>query len=134
MSGSRPVYTIQAVAFLLLAVAWWQVSGTGRLESQVNWLVLGIVALCVSLAACLGRLYAGRRRIALRRARLARAVEAKFGAGTVELAARAELVATADMTRFHRADCQLVRGKDARIASRTAHESAGRTPCGVCGP
>lgn len=134
-AGQPAVYVVQVVAFVLLAAAWWGTSGTGVLERQVDWLLVAIVALGVSLASCLGWLYVGRRRIALRRARLGAQVRAKFDAQPVPAdAVRAELVAAESMTRYHRAGCQLAREKDARPSSREAHVYAGRTPCGVCRP
>lgn len=130
-----PVYLVQAAGFLLLAIAWWGTSGSGKLETQVDWLVLAVAALLLSLASCLGWLFFGHRRIALRRAQLAAALRAKFdavpaGAGAV----RTDPVAATSMTHFHRAECQLVRGKDVRPGPRATHEQAGRTPCGVCRP
>ena len=129
-----PVYLTQLIGFLVLALAWWAISGTGQVESQVNWLVVAVAALGVSLAACLGWLFVGSRRIALRRMQLTASVAGKFAAVPGPSMAPEELVAAVSMTRYHRADCQLVRGKEAPPDRRSAHEQAGRTPCGVCRP
>jgi hypothetical protein len=130
------VYLVQAAAFCLLVGSWWAISGSGTLETQVNYLVLAVVALCVSLASCLGWLYVGRRRIALRRLQLAAQVGARFNsrATTAAPTVRIEFVSAASMTRYHHATCRLVRGKDVHPAARGAHEQAGRSACGVCRP
>ena len=52
----------------------------------------------------------------------------------VDVPRAGRLVAGADMTRFHRADCPLVAGKRVSAAGREAHVRAGRGACGVCLP
>lgn len=47
-------------------------------------------------------------------------------------AAPEQLVAGPSMTRYHRESCILVRGKEVKTASLSAHRRAGRLPCGVC--
>jgi hypothetical protein len=135
-TGQSVVYLVQAAAFCLLAGSWWAISDTGTLERQVNLLLPAVAALCVCLTACLGWVFVGRRRIALRRAQLAVQVAARFpGPSTAsDGARRAVLVAADSMTRYHRPGCQLVRGKDVRPDTRPAHEQAARRACGLCRP
>jgi hypothetical protein len=49
-------------------------------------------------------------------------------------AAGGDLVASEDMTLFHRPDCQLVDGKAVEFAGRAIHERNGRHACGICTP
>jgi hypothetical protein len=45
-----------------------------------------------------------------------------------------ELVAAANMTRYHRPACPLASGKVVQTAAVGRHRQAGRRPCGVCLP
>jgi hypothetical protein len=44
------------------------------------------------------------------------------------------LVASSMMSRYHRASCALVAGKEVSVATRADQEAAGRQPCEVCWP
>jgi hypothetical protein len=44
------------------------------------------------------------------------------------------LVATPEMTRYHRPGCPAVQGKHVQPASASRHADDGRRPCGICEP
>jgi hypothetical protein len=48
--------------------------------------------------------------------------------------ARPVIVASADVARFHRPDCPLVRGRNTEAADPSEQVALGRVPCGACRP
>lgn len=58
--------------------------------------------------------------------------EAPVPAQRAAEAGAGELVFAKGMTRFHRADCPAVQGKQVSAATPAAHTRAGRRPCGLC--
>jgi hypothetical protein len=134
-------------------VSWWAVSRTARLSSQIGWMNLGAAGLMVVGATLAMWVLAGRRAIGQRQARLEAALDGVVARRRVRpvpvtkaaAGRRAAVVeATGDdapperwvwargMTRYHREGCQLVQGKQVRIASLGVHERSGRRPCGMC--
>jgi hypothetical protein len=49
-------------------------------------------------------------------------------------ASKTRFVAALNMTRFHRADCPAVLGKEAVAGTLAEQLAAGRSPCGLCVP
>jgi hypothetical protein len=121
-----------------LALSWWMVGGSAEAATQQRWLDVGVVAVLLATVGDVVYLLAGRRSVrsrqrsvAVRLARLADAGVPVAGAvgtddGTVVTAAR--------MSRYHRGDCLLVRGKPVSRGSVAENQRAGRRPCGVCTP
>lgn len=122
-----------------IVFSWWMVAGTAETATQQKWIDVGVVALLLATVGDVVYLLAGRRSVrgrqrslALRMARLADAGllvedgDTDSGTGTVVTAAR--------MTRYHRSDCLLVRGKAVSRGSVAENVRAGRRPCGVCTP
>jgi hypothetical protein len=152
--ASHLVATVAALGLgaVGVLVSWWAASGTARLSVEIAWMNLGVAALIVIGATTAVWVLAGRRVIGHRQARLAVALEGVKErrrpsvptAGSWEIhpasgVAAADAVAQHDrlvwapgMTRYHREGCQLVQGKQVRVASLGAHEKAGRRPCGMC--
>ena len=122
-----------------IVFSWWMVAGTAETATQQRWIDVGVVALLVAatgdaLYLLNGRraVHRGRRALALRMAALAGDDTA---AGGVSPDFAAGLVVTAPkMSRYHRSDCLLVRGKTVSRGSVAENRIAGRRPCGVCTP
>jgi hypothetical protein len=133
-------------------VSWWAVSRTARLSSEIAWMNLGAGGLMVVGATLAMWVLAGRRAIGQRQARLEAdldgVVARRLPPVAVASAAASRRTAVAGargddvppdrwvwargMTRYHRKGCQLVQGKQVRVASLGAHQRAGRRPCGMC--
>ena len=123
-----------------VVVAWYGAGGEVRWRDQFGW-VTG-AALCTALVVVAAALWIA---LGLRRVRAAvrelaaarRAVldlersEADISI-TALLAASPHLVTAESMTRAHRADCLLMRGK--RAIEVPAAEAERWERCGVCGP
>jgi len=130
------LYVTTFVGAVLLLIAWWGASGTTRLGAQVAWVNLGVVGIIVAGTGNAVWLLHGNRAVGNRQHDLLGDFE---GADLVEAEAAVSdeaddvLVAGPRMTRYHRASCPLVAGKDVRPASRSAHEKR-RRPCGMCTP
>jgi hypothetical protein len=126
------------VGLVLILVGWWQAAGVGSVQSGLAWLNLCLAGLVV--AAVGNGLWLLRARQAVSLAR----VSVLGVAHPVEVAMRpmyapsenghARLAAVPGLLRFHRPGCALVAGKQVRVASRVAHERAGRQGCEVCEP
>jgi small ligand-binding sensory domain FIST len=120
---------------VVLFVGWWGTSGTSRLSRQVLWLNVAVVGVLVAGAGVVIWLATGRRAVGRRRLGLLHdpATVTELDAPAFTAHCR-ELVATVNMTRYHRADCSFVSGKAVRSASGAEHRRAGRQPCGMCLP
>ena len=123
-----------------IVLSWWMVAGTAQTATQQGWLDLGVVALLVAAAGDAlyllnGRraVHRGRRALALRMAALA-SDDAAVAAGVSPESAVGLVVTAPRMTRYHRSDCLLVRGKPVSRGSVAENRLAGRRPCGVCTP
>lgn len=111
-----------------LLVAWVGASDQTRLEDELHWLVLGILALAVGGLAGAVWLGRGLRSIRSERRALRRRLRAmEVGAPTGTAATTTVWVMAAGMTRRHHPDCEYVRGKSVR---EVPAESA--PPCVVC--
>jgi hypothetical protein len=128
------VVLADAVAVVLLAVAWW---GTGRAvtgERQDGWFGLGMAGLVVAGVGHGLWLLAGRSAVR-RRVRAVAGGDAAIRAGRlVESRTPAVLVGGASLAHYHRPDCRLAAGRAVAPAGRRSHERLGRRPCGVCRP
>jgi hypothetical protein len=110
-------------------VAWWGASGTGQLDRQTGWTVLGIAGIIVLGVGNAFWLLAGRRAVGTRRARLLDVLES-LDAGRPAAAPGATLVAVAGSKRYHVDSCILVRGKPVRTVKPSA--PGRRRPCEMC--
>jgi hypothetical protein len=123
---------------LLILMGWWQAAGVGSVRTGLAWFNLCLAGLVV--AGVGNGLWLLRARQAVTLARVSvlgqpRPVEVTtvpaFGPSEN---GHAVLVAAPGLLRFHRPGCALVAGKQVGVASRVAHERAGRMPCEVCEP
>ena len=121
-----------------ICLSWWMVAGTAQTATQQGWLDLGVVALLLAATGDALYLLNGRRAVRGRERTLALRMAALAGgdAATVEAPAGTTggVVTAPRMTRYHRSDCLLVRGKPVSWGSVAENRRAGRRPCGVCTP
>lgn len=128
-------------------VGWWVARDQADAGNQVAWVNLAVLGFLVAGGA--NGVWLARGRQSVRRAQ--RATLARFSTTpqqaprTVPLSTNGngrgatvhgwdELVATPEMTRYHRPTCVLAAGKATTAADRVAHERAGRRACEVCAP
>lgn len=147
MSGARAPWHAGnqlSLAFLSLlglggiVLSWWMVAGTAETATQQSWLDLGVVALLLAATGDALHLLNGRRRVRRRQQlvalRLAALTDGDAAAGELIVDSAAGVVTAPRMSRYHRADCLLVRGKTVSSGSVAENRHAGRRPCGVCTP
>ena len=134
------LYAGSAIGAIVLLLAWWGTSGSIVLSTQVTWLAAGVGGLLVAGAFNTAWLVSGRRTLGQRQQQLLERW-ATSDAGPVAGAMRSHdgaapsvVVSSPTMTRYHRADCPLVAGKDVAPIDSTADEDLERRPCGVCRP
>lgn len=131
----RVVVVAQVIATALVVLAANRAARTGSFDEQTDWVVLSVVGLAAAGVVSAAWLRTAQRRVAMRRARVLRTVNEAFRqVGADADAGDFAPVASPSMSHFHRAGCQLVRGKDVRPASVIEHHRAQRTPCAVCRP
>lgn len=147
------VVAANLVGVCLAVAGWWGTSVSRSEGAAFGWLNLGVVGVLVVGLGNGWWLARGRRivslarRQVLRSPQLAPAVASCAGArvrrgdreidGTVRAAqpvSNGQLVASPNMSLYHRDSCRLAQAKDVRVASRSRHERDGRTPCEVCLP
>jgi hypothetical protein len=132
------LYLANVGGLLLIVVAWFEASGAVSQDAQILWLDVGIVGVIVAGAGNVLWLLTGRRGVGELRRALTPALMARFAEPSAEAAPAVpatdpgQLVAGADMTRYHRADCLLVVGKEVRLAPEETHYARGRRACQVC--
>ena len=106
----------------MVLAGWWGASGASSERRQLGWVNLALGGLVV--AGATNAWWLGRcRRVVV----LARSAVLPL---TTESPRAEVLVVGENMTRFHRASCLLVRGKEVR----RAEPSEGYRPCEVCQP
>lgn len=124
----------------LSAVAWYQANDEVALADQVQWANLAVGGFVLASYGMLGWLLRGRRAVGQRRVGLlgepARAAGApvEIPAATSTASAGGALVAGRERRYYHAAGCPLAADRGWTKATRSAHEKAGRQPCGVCRP
>ncbi len=105
-------------------------------DDQVPGINVAIVGVVLANAAGVLLLLAGRRSVTARRVAVLGAVpKAQENVASITPPASSTvLIGGEGLTHFHRADCPMAAGRDWPALERAAHESAGRTTCGVCKP
>ena len=143
LADARSVLSTTAVGVLICAWAWWEASGSADLDEQTGWVVVGLLGVIVVLKGMFSWLRAGRHQVRLRRLQIIRASEDAIltvvpdRVRTVDAdagdATAGGLVLVRGSSRYHRADCLLVTGKNARRPARPS-QLRGRRPCEMCRP
>jgi hypothetical protein len=132
--------SVVALSGVVFIASWYIVSGRARWNDQIPAMGLAIFTVIVANAASTGLLLAGRRSIGLRRVELLGQAAEVVERAPVWLPqdsatrAPAALVGGDGLKRYHRADCTMSAGRQWQVATRLEHETAGRTPCGLCRP
>lgn len=131
----RPVIVAGIVGLGMLVVAWAGAADRTEISDQIAWLNLGIVGVLVIVAVDARWVMRGRLAVAERLGAVLLAADAEPAEiATVAATSPGELVCAVGMTRYHRHDCLLVRGKRLSADSRAGHDRAGRQPCEMCRP
>lgn len=138
LSDARTTFFTTAGGIAALVMAWWGASGTGKLDRQVTWMVVGVVAVVVIGVGNFFWLLAGRRAVGVRRNVLLEALDAALPQSTsaasipgVVVAGRAAShVTIAGSPRYHVPSCLLVRGKATNSVDGAARHDL--TPCEMC--
>lgn len=145
---------LDLVGCFLIVLGWLGAASTARLSHQYAWTAVAVGGLLVAGFGNALWLLAGRRAVGIRYRRLlAEGVGAPGAVATPgedgdaapaspERARSADgagetadtLVIGAGMTRYHRADCMLVRGKAVRRHRSGRKSDARARPCGICLP
>ena len=151
---------IVAVGLLVIGLGWNGAAGTGSyvngvpdIRAQLPWLIsgcgLGLALVIVGAALMVTQAHrADRARLEARIEELAEALRATGpSVGSVatssvagrSAAATATATATRDLvvagaTSYHRPDCRLAKGRDARQITAGEAESEGLKPCRICHP
>jgi hypothetical protein len=133
-SDAVSLLAADAVAVILLAVAWWGTSRAVTASRQDGWFSLGMAGLVVAGMAHGLWLLAGRSAVSRRARALAFADLAVQAGRFVDSRTPAVLVGDATLAHYHRSGCRLAAGRPVTVAERGAHERLGRRPCGVCRP
>jgi hypothetical protein len=134
---------LAGAGLLGLALCWYEISGLNRQDPQMTAVVLGIAAAVLTGGACVMWLLAGLRAVRTRahhtrldiRSAVADLVNAQpvWRQALLAEQARVQLLDTgpvtaAGMTRYHRATCQLMRGKPPLPVTPDL------VACGMCQP
>lgn len=128
-------YLGAGLGLTVIVAAWWGSSGTTSVTTLITWVDVGVVGVVVSGIANLLWLLEGRRAVGERRYAVLGDVDVSLHAQAPALPESEQpLVATEQMTRYHRPSCPAVAGKQVTAAARADHESAGRSRCGICQP
>ena len=134
MSDARLALPAAVIGLVLLGWAWWDASGTGKLDDQVRSVVFALIGAGAVAAGSVAWLAAGRRALRVRRlALINRLDESVLPLPVQEEAVEPEsdgFVAVKGTALYHRADCLLVRGKSVQAVRSVAKRAA----CPMCRP
>jgi hypothetical protein len=120
-----------AIGGVVWIIGWYRVSGRTAMDEQVAPFDLAVFGAVVFGAGQVRWFIGGRRAVDARR-RVLLGSDAVL-AVAVPVVPREELLSGSERF-FHRLDCSLALDRAWAPASRSAHEQAGRVPCGVCAP
>jgi hypothetical protein len=125
-----------------LASAWVAASITSTVDRQLYWVALGVVSVLVAAFSMVAWLLFGLRAVGLTRHQVAAELRTWDGRATeppdVERGhadpGSPQLFIASGMTRYHKPDCLLIRGKESRPIDAGEIGASGLRPCGVCNP
>lgn len=118
-----------------LVAGWLGTSETAGLGRQLSWVSVAIVGLLIAGTGNVLWLLAGRRTVGLRlRELLADHPMQEVPVLEVPVSRAGGLVAVAKGTRYHTADCLLVRRKTVVPATAAHRKTRSLTPCEACRP
>ena len=124
-----------ATGGVVVALAWNGAATRSQLDDQTGFIVLGVAGFLVAVLTQSLWLKRGRRAVATYATTIRASVAALAEQPSVTPMTGTEgLVATNEMRHFHRPDCPIAAGRGWSAEPRRSHETAGRTPCGICTP
>ena len=132
-----------AVGLVVITVCWYGSSGEANFHRQVVWLAAGIGGLLIAGFGMIGWLLAGLRNVHREVFDVVDTIRVERLHQTLDLNLDDEIdadgadevggyVIGASMTRVHRRDCPLVKGKSVGPISEADIERLGLDKCGVC--
>jgi hypothetical protein len=132
------VILVNLVGLVLIVAGWYVAHNTTDQARHLLATNLAVGGLVIALIANFVWVLSGLREVGQLRSHL---LDTHAAASLVQAASETAsatddeaLVATPEMTRYHRPGCPAVRGKPVRAASAKTHAAAGRRPCGICEP
>jgi hypothetical protein len=132
------VVLVNAVGFVLIVAGWYVAHNTTDQARHLLATNLAVGGLVIALIANFVWTLSGLREVGQLRRHLLDTHAAVSAAQSAMATARTvdddKLVASPEMTRYHRPTCPAVRGKGAKAASAQEHADKGRQPCGICEP
>ena len=136
VSDVRSALLPVVLGFVLLGWAWWDASGTGKLDDQTRSVVFAVLGGGAVVAGAIAWLATGRRALRIRRRAVVELLEksALLGPGkdAVDIEREpAALVIVKGTSHYHRADCLLVQDKNVQAHSARTGK---REPCPMCEP
>ena len=137
ISDARSALVPIVLGFVLLAWAWFDASGTGKLADQTRSVVFALLGASAVVAGAGAWLAAGRRAVRVRRLAVIGLLEDRGMVTPAPAAAEAEtegLVTVKGTSRYHRPDCLLVRDKSVQAFKPASRGAGKREPCPMCLP
>jgi hypothetical protein len=128
------------IGAVTVTIAWIGVSGTTDWDNQVGWIAVGGLGAMVGAFAGVVWLMLGFGAVHHRARYLTGILGPAIRPDQMDwersdsLALKGLAVSADSMTRYHRADCSLVRGKPTQSDRIDDLRARGRRPCGVCKP
>lgn len=139
ISDARSALVPIVLGFVLLAWAWFDASGTGKLADQTRSVVFALLGASAVVAGAGAWLAAGRRAVRVRRLAVIGVLEDRGMLTPAQAAAEVEpdtegLVTVKGTSRYHRPDCLLVRDKSVQAFKPGSRRAGKREPCPMCRP
>jgi hypothetical protein len=122
----RLTFALNAIAAVLLVLAWYGVAGEARLRDATPWANLSAIGLVLAAYGNVRLLLVARARIGVRQAALRRS---RLAARRPQNTTDDRYVALAGGRLYHRPSCRLVAGKQAELVGTNS-----LAPCGWCKP
>jgi len=143
ISDARSALLPVVLGFLLLGWAWWDASGTGKLDDQTRSVVFAVLGGGAVVAGSIAWLSAGRRAVRIRKRTMVDLLEGSGLLAPLEDTAESEtetgaatggLVSVKGTSHYHRAGCLLVRDKTVQAYAPSSRSAGTREPCPMCEP
>lgn len=134
-ADARMAFALASIGVVILVWTWWGSSGSAHASDQTAWTVGGIVGVGAIAAGELMWFLPARRAVRERRAAVIVRLDAIVGPGPAQSPPEpSQVVALRGSPRYHRPDCFLVVGKQARTLRAGSRQLARLRPCEMCEP
>jgi hypothetical protein len=130
---------LDAATAVLVMACWYGASTRATPQQQMPWMNAAAIVAVLAFALQGGWLLAGQRAVARRGRALRRSAAAIVDTFPPTAAMSAatgedELVSGVGMTRFHRAGCAFVQGRETRVVTAAKIRRQRLLPCPMCRP